>query len=231
MPRFRGNTRPRFQAEPDYSHNPLFPGANSADERVGAYLDTTKQMGLQNCGMYHISLDDPRSVQQAIATMLSLPDRPTAICAWSDYYALAVIHELQRSGIRVPEDMSVAGHDGSDVATGFGITTMAQPAREIGRMTAKTTLALINQEPLPEPCRPRWNPAAPPPQSRRTTTSSAQRAQDVRGEKRRREAGDTPVSCDWVVASGEEKQTEEPVNVHHRPLGGREQMDGSGWGE
>ena len=120
------------------------------DERVGAYLDTTKQMGLQNCGMYHISLDDPRSVQQAIATMLSLPDRPTAICAWSDYYALAVIHELQRSGIRVPEDMSVAGHDGSDVATGFGITTMAQPAREIGRMTAKTTLALINQEPLPE---------------------------------------------------------------------------------
>ena len=120
------------------------------DERVVAYLDTTKQMGLQNCGMYHISLDDPRSVQQAIATMLSLPDRPTAICAWSDYYALAVIHELQRSGIRVPEDMSVAGHDGSDVATGFGITTMAQPAREIGRMTAKTTLALINQEPLPE---------------------------------------------------------------------------------
>lgn len=150
MPRFRGNTRPRFQAEPDYSHNPLFPGANSADERVGAYLDTTKQMGLQNCGMYYISLDDPRSVQQAIATMLSLPDRPTAICAWSDYYALAVIHELQRSGIRVPEDMSVAGHDGSDVATGFGITTMAQPTREIGRMTAKTTLALINQEPLPE---------------------------------------------------------------------------------
>jgi hypothetical protein len=39
------------------------------------------------------------------------------------------------------------------------------------------------------------------------------------------------VSCDWVVASGEEKQTEGPVNVHHRPLGGREQMDGGGWGE
>lgn len=120
------------------------------DERVGAYLDTIKLMGLQNCGMYHISLDDPRSVQKAIATMLSLPDKPTAICAWSDYCALAVIHELQRSGIRVPEDISVAGHDGSDVATGFGITTMAQPAREIGRMTAQITLALINQEPLPE---------------------------------------------------------------------------------
>lgn len=120
------------------------------DERVDAYRDTVMQLGLQNCGIYNISLDNPRSIRKTVAAILSLSNRPTAICAWSDYYALAIIHELQRSGMRVPEDISVAGHDGSDVATGFGITTMAQPARDIGRMTARTALKLINREPLPE---------------------------------------------------------------------------------
>ena len=38
------------------------------------------------------------------------------------------------STMRVPEDMSVAGHDGSDVAASIELTTMAQPAREIGRI-------------------------------------------------------------------------------------------------
>lgn len=38
------------------------------------------------------------------------------------------------STMRVPEDMSVAGHDGSDVAASIKLTTMAQPAREIGRI-------------------------------------------------------------------------------------------------
>ena len=31
------------------------------------------------------------------------------------------------STMRVPEDMSVAGHDGSDVAASIELTTMAQP--------------------------------------------------------------------------------------------------------
>ena len=38
------------------------------------------------------------------------------------------------STMRGLEDMSVAGHDGSDVAASIKLTTMAQPAREIGRI-------------------------------------------------------------------------------------------------
>lgn len=72
--------------------------------------------------------------QSDVATILSLPERPTALCVWSDHYALPVIHELRSNGVRVPEDISVAGHDGSDVAASIKLTTMAQPAREIGRI-------------------------------------------------------------------------------------------------
>lgn len=38
------------------------------------------------------------------------------------------------STVRGLEDMSVAGHDGSDVAASIKLTTMAQPARGIGRI-------------------------------------------------------------------------------------------------
>lgn len=38
------------------------------------------------------------------------------------------------STMRGLEDMSVAEHDGSDVAASIKLTTMAQPAREIGRI-------------------------------------------------------------------------------------------------
>lgn len=38
------------------------------------------------------------------------------------------------STMRGLEDMSVAGHDGSDVAASIKLTTMAQPASEIGRI-------------------------------------------------------------------------------------------------
>ena len=47
--------------------------------------------------------------------------------------------------------MSVAGHDGSDVATSINLTTMMQPAREIGHITAHKALDLIAKKTLDQP--------------------------------------------------------------------------------
>ena len=113
------------------------------DDRAVGYRNTIADLNLTDCGIYYIDIIDPLSVKQIIATILALPERPTALCIWSDYYALPVIHELRNNGVRVPEDMSVAGHDGSDVAASIESTTMAQPAREIGRTAARKTLDLI----------------------------------------------------------------------------------------
>lgn len=121
------------------------------DDRAVGYRNTIADLNLTDCGIYYIDIIDPLSVKQIIATILALPERPTALCIWSDYYALPVIHELRNNGVRVPEDMSVAGHDGSDVAASIELTTMAQPAREIGRTAARKMLDLIAKKTLDEP--------------------------------------------------------------------------------
>ena len=86
------------------------PKRDIEDSIVSMEFDTPEKWGgeikLGNGGIYYIDLTDP----------------------------LSVIHELRSNGVRVPEDMSVAGHDGSDVAASIKLTTMAQPAREIGRI-------------------------------------------------------------------------------------------------
>lgn len=73
-----------------------------------AHADTKDEivsLGLTDCGIHFIDSESPRSAKQVIATMLAQPGRPTAICVWSDYYALRVVHELQAIGVRIPEDV------------------------------------------------------------------------------------------------------------------------------
>jgi LacI family transcriptional regulator len=61
--------------------------------------------------------------------MLSGPDRPTAIFAANDEMAAAVYFTANRLGLRVPEDLSVAGFDDVAIATTIWppLTTIAQP--------------------------------------------------------------------------------------------------------
>lgn len=61
--------------------------------------------------------------------------RPTAVLAQSDLLAVGVIRAAEELGLRVPEDLSVAGFDGIPL-DGFGdltLTTSVQPAVEKGR--------------------------------------------------------------------------------------------------
>lgn len=61
--------------------------------------------------------------------MLSLDERPTAIFAANDEMAAAVIMTANRLGLRVPEDISVAGFDNTQIAETIWpeLTTVAQP--------------------------------------------------------------------------------------------------------
>ena len=47
----------------------------------------------------------------AATSLLQLPDRPTAIFAANDSMAIGVLSALRESGVRVPEDIAVAGFD------------------------------------------------------------------------------------------------------------------------
>jgi LacI family transcriptional regulator len=82
--------------------------------------------------------------------LFALTDRPTAIFAGSDSIALGVLDEARRQGIRVPEQLSLVGFDGTDITEQSvpRLTSVAQPLQEMGRTALRSVLRLANGETL-----------------------------------------------------------------------------------
>ncbi|MFE6996351.1 LacI family DNA-binding transcriptional regulator [Microbacterium sp. NPDC057659] len=75
--------------------------------------------------------------------------RPTAVLAQSDLLAVGVIRAAEELGLRVPEDVSVAGFDGIAV-DGLGdyrLTTTVQPAVRKGRAAGEQVVRMLDGEP------------------------------------------------------------------------------------
>lgn len=76
---------------------------------------------------------------------------PEAIVAANDLMALGVIRALKQRGLRVPEDVGVAGFDDLE---GFmadpPLTTIRQPVRELGGRAVELVLSWLRGEPVPD---------------------------------------------------------------------------------
>ncbi|PKH42724.1 DNA-binding transcriptional regulator, LacI/PurR family [Nocardioides alpinus] len=87
---------------------------------------------------------DVAAAQALVTGWFARSGDATAIVCQSDVQAAGVVLEARRRGIRVPEDLSVAGFDG--VATPWldlELTTVVQPLAGKGRTTAEAALARI----------------------------------------------------------------------------------------
>lgn len=75
--------------------------------------------------------------------------RPDAVFAANDILAMGVVTVLTERGLRLPEDVSVVGFDDTDFAqvARVSLTTVRQPAREIGDRAAKLLLEEISGTP------------------------------------------------------------------------------------
>ena len=99
----------------------------------------------------HISGEtDYRDIQRtAIATaeLLKLPDPPTCILFPDDYAAYGGINVIKAAGLRIPEDISVAGYDGISLATKIEpkMTTIKQDTKTMGMLAAEKLIALIEK--------------------------------------------------------------------------------------
>ena len=71
--------------------------------------------------------------------------RPTAVIAQSDVLAAGVLQAAADLGLRVPEDLSVAGFDGADLhwLGDARLTTVVQPTDEKGRAAAQAAMDLV----------------------------------------------------------------------------------------
>ena len=75
----------------------------------------------------------------------------SALLAQNDEAAVGIVEALQKSGLRVPDDVSVVGFDGTEVSDYFRpqLTTVEVPLQEIGRCGVETLLAQIAENPVP----------------------------------------------------------------------------------
>lgn len=86
------------------------------------------------------TVDDGR---RALRELWRSSDPPTAIFAASDEMAFGVLAEARELGIRVPEDLSVIGVDGHDLAGLFELTTVDQFPHAQGERAAEAILAEV----------------------------------------------------------------------------------------
>jgi LacI family transcriptional regulator len=87
---------------------------------------------------------------RAACELLDLPARPSALVAFNDKMAVGALQAAAERGLRVPEDLSIAGFDDIDVsrATRPALTTVRQPLGEMGRMAVTLLMRMLNEHEL-----------------------------------------------------------------------------------
>ena len=100
---------------------------------------------------YQYNVGDDRSTEIA-RRLLTLPERPDGVFFDYDVIAVGALRALVERGVRVPEDMSIVGFDGSDMTLICTptLTTIAQPAYQIGKKSAEMLFTLLEGKKLEE---------------------------------------------------------------------------------
>ena len=73
---------------------------------------------------------------QAMAALLALDDRPSAVFVFNDMMAIGAISTARRLGYQVPKDISIIGFDDIELASAINpaLTTIAQPKQEMAEI-------------------------------------------------------------------------------------------------
>lgn len=126
-------------------------GADSAvtQNRIATFRHVMEKHGIEvpasyiKEGVYHA----PEVSAGLTEELLSLQERPTCIIYPDDFSCFGGINVIQRSGMKIPQDISVAGYDGQRIAQVIEprITTYKQNTEELGRLAAKKLIERIEK--------------------------------------------------------------------------------------
>lgn len=111
-----------------------------SNQRLTGYLDALREAAIPlDLRLVQQGCFDFRSGQAAAEQLLNLADPPTAIFASSDDMAAGVLNIAHQRGIRVPDQLSIAGFDDTDLASLVWptLTTMCQPIRAMAEKAAE----------------------------------------------------------------------------------------------
>lgn len=126
------------------SNGPLIYTASR--DRLRGYMAALAAAGLPNDeSLVRYGRFSWESGYEAMQSLLSLPERPTAVFVASDVVAFGALEALARAGVRVPDEMAVVGFDDLPMAAHVTppLTSLHLPARELGRTAADIILQLM----------------------------------------------------------------------------------------
>ena len=88
--------------------------------------------------------------REGMREILAHPPWPTAVLCINDHLAIGAIDECQAAGLRVPQDISVAGFDDMEFSSYIHppLTTVHIPTELLGEKTAEHLLATLNGTPV-----------------------------------------------------------------------------------
>ena len=86
---------------------------------------------------------------KSFQAIMSTGDPPTAVVCGNDYLAIGCLLQARALGMDVPRDVSVTGFDDVDMARLLdpGLTTMRVPDAEVGEMTGRYLVDVLEGRP------------------------------------------------------------------------------------
>ena len=121
----------------------------AGDARYRGYVAAMQAYGLEVDPRY-VRFGDYKmeSGRMLMSELLQLQELPTVVFAASDDMAVGALNVALDHGLRIPEDISIVGFDGSRIAEVVrpALTTIQQPMEELGRISLESLHALIERQ-------------------------------------------------------------------------------------
>ncbi len=117
------------------------------ESRITGFYRAMKELDLKTPPEYMVecAYHNPPSAKQAVMKILQSPIRPTCILMSDDYAALGGIEAIRSLGLKIPDDISIAGYDGIPLMqlTSPKLTTIQQDTKRIGTEAAASLIERI----------------------------------------------------------------------------------------
>ena len=118
-------------------------------KRLASFHKTCAELGLHIPEDYieAATFHDPKASGLATRRLLALKERPTCILYPDDFSFIGGMNELERQGVSIPGDMSVAGYDGILLSQVLRprLTTYRQDGEAMGREAARQLVEIIER--------------------------------------------------------------------------------------
>jgi DNA-binding LacI/PurR family transcriptional regulator len=126
------------------------PDLSVTKERLQGYLDALAayDIPVQEQLIMYVGIQQDRA-KSGIDYLLVLKERPDAIFAVNDPVAVGCMLELRKRGLKIPEDVAVAGFSESPIGKIMELTSVSQPTFEIGKIAAEMLLKQIENYNVP----------------------------------------------------------------------------------